>query len=187
MWIARPGEWSAIPCSGRGPRRAARPAPAPAEHQPTPRSWPTPLPTAKPTLAPTKSADKPTSPPATNCDPSYPPVCIPPKPPDLDCGDIPYRRFQVLPPDPHGFDGDNAGIFILEGGRVGINKNNPTYPLDVNGFLRADTLLGDGSKLTGLTSDGHSLDAADGSPQDVVYVDNDGRVGVGSTSYSTGL
>lgn len=45
-----------------------------------------------------------------NCDPSYPGVCIPPSPPDLDCKDISYRRFQVLPPDPHRFDGDDDGI-----------------------------------------------------------------------------
>ena len=46
-----------------------------------------------------------------NCDPSYPTVCIPPPPPDLDCKDVPYRRFQVLPPDPHNFDGnDNDGL-----------------------------------------------------------------------------
>lgn len=45
-----------------------------------------------------------------NCDPSYPGVCIPPAPPDLDCGDIPYKRFQVLPPDPHNFDRDTDGI-----------------------------------------------------------------------------
>src|SRR5690606_19776341 len=45
-----------------------------------------------------------------NCDPSYPTVCIPPYPPDLGCGEIPHRRFQVLPPDPHGFDRDNDGI-----------------------------------------------------------------------------
>jgi len=37
-------------------------------------------------------------------------VCIPPAPPDLDCGDISYRRFEVRPPDPHGFDGDHDGI-----------------------------------------------------------------------------
>jgi micrococcal nuclease len=46
----------------------------------------------------------------TNCDPSYPDVCIQPPPPDLDCSDIPYQRFRVLPPDPHGFDGDGDGI-----------------------------------------------------------------------------
>lgn len=36
--------------------------------------------------------------------------CIPPPPPDLDCGDIPQKNFTVLPPDPHNFDGDNDGI-----------------------------------------------------------------------------
>jgi micrococcal nuclease len=45
-----------------------------------------------------------------NCDPSYPDVCIPPEPPDLNCGDIPHRRFRVIEPDPHGFDGDNDGV-----------------------------------------------------------------------------
>jgi micrococcal nuclease len=44
------------------------------------------------------------------CDLSYPGVCIPPAPPDLDCGDIQYRRFQVLPPDPHNFDRDGDGV-----------------------------------------------------------------------------
>ena len=48
--------------------------------------------------------------PAGGCDPSYPDVCIPPSPPDLDCGDITFRRFTVLPPDPHRFDGDGNGI-----------------------------------------------------------------------------
>lgn len=47
----------------------------------------------------------------SNCDPAYPTVCIPSPPPDLDCKDIPYRKFTVLPPDPHGFDGkDQDGI-----------------------------------------------------------------------------
>ncbi len=45
-----------------------------------------------------------------SCDPSYPNFCIPPGSPDLDCGDIPQRRFTVLPPDPHRFDGDKDGI-----------------------------------------------------------------------------
>ncbi len=43
------------------------------------------------------------------CDPSYPGVCIPPPPPDLDCKDIPDRHFRVLPPDPHHLDGDHDG------------------------------------------------------------------------------
>ncbi len=45
-----------------------------------------------------------------NCDPSYPDVCIPVYPPDLDCGEIRYVNFSVLQPDPHGFDRDNDGI-----------------------------------------------------------------------------
>jgi micrococcal nuclease len=58
-----------------------------------------------------QSADPaPTALPSGGCDPSYPTVCIPPPPPDLDCGDIPHRRFTVLPPDPHRFDGDGNGI-----------------------------------------------------------------------------
>ncbi|CAN5167278.1 hypothetical protein BH24ACT1_BH24ACT1_10000 [soil metagenome] len=46
----------------------------------------------------------------SSCEASYPGVCIPPAPPDLDCGDIPHRRFQVVPPDPHGFDGNSDGV-----------------------------------------------------------------------------
>ena len=45
-----------------------------------------------------------------SCDPSYPDTCIPSPPPDLDCGDIPYKKFVVLQPDPHRFDGDKDGI-----------------------------------------------------------------------------
>ena len=45
-----------------------------------------------------------------SCDPSYPDVCIPVYPPDLDCGEISYKNFKVLQPDPHGFDGDQDGI-----------------------------------------------------------------------------
>lgn len=45
-----------------------------------------------------------------NCDPSYPDVCIPPYPPDLDCGEIGYSNFIVIQPDPHRFDTDYDGI-----------------------------------------------------------------------------
>ena len=44
------------------------------------------------------------------CDPAYPSVCIPPPPPDLNCGDIPHHSFTTLFPDPHGFDGDKDGV-----------------------------------------------------------------------------
>jgi micrococcal nuclease len=78
----------------------ATPTPLPTNTSvPLPTNTPRPLPTA--TSAPPQSAD---------CDPAYPTVCIPSPPPDLDCGDISFRRFQVLPPDPHRFDGDHDGI-----------------------------------------------------------------------------
>jgi micrococcal nuclease len=60
----------------------------------------------RPTCAP-----PPAPPPRTGvCDPSYPGVCIPPPPPDLDCADVEYRAFRVLQPDPHRFDGDADGV-----------------------------------------------------------------------------
>jgi micrococcal nuclease len=63
--------------------------------------WGDPPPQPEPISAP---------PPSGNCDPSYPSVCIPPAPPDLDCGEIGFTNFTVQQPDPHGFDGDGDGI-----------------------------------------------------------------------------
>lgn len=69
------------------------------------------IPKESQTPAPTPTPPPPTPAPEENqCDPSYPDVCIPPYPPDLDCGEIPYRNFRVLPPDLHRFDGDKDGI-----------------------------------------------------------------------------
>jgi micrococcal nuclease len=60
------------------------------------------------------SSSAPTSTPSTTpsstCSPAYPGVCIPPGPPDLDCGDISQRRFTVVAPDPHRFDSDGDGV-----------------------------------------------------------------------------
>jgi Protein of unknown function (DUF1524) len=64
-----------------------------------------PIPTPRPTGTP-----RPGGTPTGGCEPAYPSICIPPPPPDLDCGDIPYRNFTVLPPDPDRFDGDHDGI-----------------------------------------------------------------------------
>jgi hypothetical protein len=44
------------------------------------------------------------------CDSSYPDVCIPPPPPDLNCADVSGKRFSVQGSDPHGFDRDNDGV-----------------------------------------------------------------------------
>lgn len=50
--------------------------------------------------------------PDPGCERSYPDVCIPlySEVGDLNCKDIAHRRFRVLPPDPHNFDGDGDGI-----------------------------------------------------------------------------
>jgi micrococcal nuclease len=63
-----------------------------------------------PAPAPAPPASDPAPAIDSGCDASYPDVCIPPAPPDLACGDISARRFTVVPPDPHRFDGDADGI-----------------------------------------------------------------------------
>jgi micrococcal nuclease len=78
------------------------PKPAPPPPPPAPGAPPAPAPAPAPTPAP--------APDGTSCDPSYPGVCIPPGPPDLDCADLPHRGFAVLAPDPHGFDTDADGV-----------------------------------------------------------------------------
>ena len=44
------------------------------------------------------------------CDASYPDTCIPPPPPDLDCGDVSARFFAIEGSDPHRLDSDGNGI-----------------------------------------------------------------------------
>ena len=44
------------------------------------------------------------------CEASYPDVCIPPPPPDLDCGDLEFSDIRVLSPDPHNLDADGDGV-----------------------------------------------------------------------------
>lgn len=82
---AKRGLWAAATCAGQH-RRTTVPGT-----------------TAKPAV-PTTVA------PRSGCDASYPGVCIPPAPPDLDCGEITHRRFVVRGPDPHGFDADRDGV-----------------------------------------------------------------------------
>jgi hypothetical protein len=58
-----------------------------------------------------------------DCDPSYPEDCIPLFPPDVNCGDsgVP-NNVKVVPPDPHGLDGDKDGVGC-EGGSSGGGGN----------------------------------------------------------------
>jgi hypothetical protein len=59
-----------------------------------------------------------------SCHPSYPDVCIPPPPPNLNCGDIDARNFEVSGSDPHGFDGDNDGIGCESGSNDSDNDED---------------------------------------------------------------
>jgi hypothetical protein len=70
-----------------------------------------PVPTVEPnTASPTETDSATATASAGACDPAYPDVCIPPPPPDLDCKDVGYRGFRVLPPDPQHFDADGNGL-----------------------------------------------------------------------------
>ncbi|WP_199464548.1 hypothetical protein [Acaryochloris thomasi] len=59
---------------------------------------------------PTVAIPEASGPSRAGCDRSYPDVCIPSAPPDLDCGDISHRRFRVVGADPHRFDGNRDGV-----------------------------------------------------------------------------
>lgn len=82
---AKRGLWSV--CGGNAPPPQAKP-----------RTQPKPQPKSQPKKR------------SAGCHPSYPDVCIPPAPPDLDCPDIPHEDFAVVGDDPHRFDGDHDGL-----------------------------------------------------------------------------
>lgn len=62
---------------------------------------PTAVPQAPPTAVPA---------PVAQCDSNYSGVCVPLVGYDLDCKDIPARKFQSTGSDPHGLDRDKDGI-----------------------------------------------------------------------------
>ncbi len=75
-------------------------------------------------------------------------------------------------------------------GNVGIATTTPTEKLEVTGNIKISgsgnaLKFPDGTSQTtaaagGGSGDGHSLDSADGSKTDSVFVDNSGNVGIGS-------
>ena len=59
--------------------------------------------------------------------------------------------------------------------------NQSGNPVDWTKLKNVPGGLADGVDDAGGAGDGHSLDAADGSPVDVVYVSDEGRIGIGNT------
>lgn len=47
------------------------------------------------------------------CDPAYPEFCIVSPPPDVECEDLPFNTFRVLPPDPHQLGEGGFGCRML--------------------------------------------------------------------------
>jgi hypothetical protein len=71
------------------------------------------------------------SPSGSECDPSYPQLCIPPPPPVVTCNDLNATKFRVVPPDPHNLDGDANGIGCEAPSRSapsGSSSNSSTGP-----------------------------------------------------------
>ena len=69
-----------------------------------------------------------------SCHPSYPDVCIPRPPPNLNCGDdgVP-ENFEVSGSDPHGFDGNNDGIGCESGSIASDDLGDDVDDGDDNG------------------------------------------------------
>lgn len=79
-------------------------------------------------------------------------------------------------------DGLPAGDYATADALSGVGTiNEPSNPVDWSKLKNVPAGFADGSDDGTGTGDGHSLDAADGDPVDVVYVDNTGEVGIGTT------
>lgn len=76
---------------------------------------PPPTPPPPPPPPPAPAAAQPPGDIRVGCDPAYPTVCLAASP-DVDCGEISFRYFPVLPPDPHRLDGSDEDGIACESG-----------------------------------------------------------------------
>ncbi|MFH1313698.1 MAG: tail fiber domain-containing protein [Candidatus Eisenbacteria bacterium] len=109
------------------------------------------------------------------------------------------RMFNNRPGGGIGFRINGSSDLVrLKGDNVGIGTTTPAERLDVagttrmtgfkmptgaaNGYVLKSDATGTGTWQPAAVGDGHSLDAADGSPVDALYVANNGHVGIGTAS-----
>lgn len=116
---------------------------------------------------------------------------------DITSGTTPFKVMAGAP--------DNA-FHISEDGRTGIGTNTPEARLTVNGTLKAEAFIGDGSSLTGITgatggvsNPGNTTIAADTDANNTgeiafstqntsrMVITNQGRVGIGTSIPSDDL
>ncbi len=110
---------------------------------------------------------------------------------DLIYDVIPVLQDETPANQQHGnINIEGTGLF---GEGLGIGTTTPAGILHVvgtttifSGTVTASLFVGDGSGLTSV-GDGNSLDASDGSPENAVFVDANGNVGIGTTGPSAFL
>jgi len=75
---------------------------------------------------------------------------------------------------------ERLGLAINWDGNVGIGTTSPTEELDVAGTVKATMFVGDGSQLTDAGDPSYASSAS--SPNDAVFVDDSGNVGIGTAT-----
>lgn len=83
------------------------------------------------------------------CSAAYPDFCIPPPPPDLDCGSpaiADRKNFTALAPDPHGLD--NGGV----AGLACEDPSRPRYPTTTTSTTTPTTTAAGPANQTGIIS-----------------------------------
>ena len=116
---------------------------------------------------------------------------------DITGGTVPFKILGSAP---------NNALFVNSNGNVGIGTTTTSQKLTVNGIVKADTFIGDGSGLTGITggtggtSDPGDLnfgaDSDNNNTGEIAFqtqnttrmtISNAGNVGIGTTTPSTDL